>query len=246
MISTIINYCSIDYRFINKNISECLKFSDKVIVPICDHLFDGTPEDFDVVDETVNLFADEPNLHFVEYRWQENGDAKFHHNLSRWMGLHVTETDYVLFLDADELIEGDVMLQYVNEQSYKHYDVGALKCYWYFREPIYRATNTEMAGVIYKKSLCTESMIFHKEERWAFRDHRKKLDIQEDVTYNGIVMCNHYSWVRSKEEMLKKVTAWGHSTEKNWLELVEDEFNRPFNGTDFIHGYSFETVDNKL
>ncbi len=246
MIDTIINYCSIDKEFINRNILECLKFSDQVIVPVCDHLFDGTPENYDIIQESVQLFVDEPRVQFIEYGWDKDKNAKFHHNMSRWVGLQFVKSNYVLLLDADEVIDGDTMHQYLQTEQYKNHHVTSFRCHWYFREPIYRATTTEKAGVLYKTELCTESMIFHQQERWAFRDYVGYLDIQEDVSYNNKVMCNHYSWVRTKEEMLKKVSAWAHSTEKNWIELVENEFNRPFNGTDFIHGYAFEVVENKL
>lgn len=246
MIDTVINYCTIDSRFIDKNIRECLKFSHQVIIPICDHFFDGTPENHDSIEELVRLFVNEPRVQFIQYEWDSSKNAKFHHNMSRWIGLQFVKADYVLFIDADELIEGSLMSEYIKTETYKQKDVLSFRCYWYFREPIYRATTTEKAGVLYKTSLCSEPMVFHKEERWAFRDYAGHLDIEEDVSYNNKVMCNHYSWVRNKEEMLKKVSAWAHSTEKNWIQLVEDEFNRPFNGTDFIHGYEFEIVNNTL
>lgn len=246
MIDTVINYSSIDFRFLESNIRECLKFSDNVIIPVCDHLFDGTPEDREILNKSFDLLFISPKIKFVEYAWDKDKNAKFHHNMSRWLSLRHVKSEYVLFLDADEQINGDVMKEYLESGNYKNYDVVALECYWYFREPVYRATTTEMAGVIYRTTLCEPPMIFHKEERWAYRDRGSELRVKEHETYNNQVMCNHYSWVRSKEEMLKKVKAWAHSTEKNWVQLVEDEFNRPFNGTDFIHGYQFEVVENKL
>lgn len=245
MVDTIINYCSIDSRFIDTNIKECLKFSNKVIIPICDHLFDGTPEDMDFIKSLLQRFENEPKVQIIQYEWDGREDAKYHHNMSRWVGLQFCESDYVLFLDADEIIEGDLMTAYLKTDEYKTLDALSFRCYWYFREPIYRALQTEMAGVMYKRSLCSLEMIFYKEERWAYRAV-SGLDIREDITYNNKVMCHHYSWVRSKEEMMKKVKAWAHSTEKNWVQLVENEFERPFNGTDFIHGYQFEIVESKL
>jgi hypothetical protein len=56
-------------------------------------------------------------------------------------------------------------------------------------------------------------------------------------------MCNHYSWVRTKEEMLRKVTSWAHSNDTNWTALVEEEFSREFNGTDFVHGYQYDILE---
>ena len=62
----------------------------------------------------------------------------------------------------------------------------------------------------------------------------------------GTPFVHHYSWVRTKEEMLKKVENWGHKHDKNWTSLIEEEFSRPFNGTDFVHGYSYNIVENKF
>ena len=87
-----------------------------------------------------------------------------------------------------------------------------------------------------------EQLIFHQEERRSYR-YFGGLNVKEHETFNGQIMCHHYSWVRSKEEMLKKVVSWAHSTDKNWVELVNEEFTRPFNGTDFVHGYQYEVLD---
>lgn len=254
MIDTIINYCSTDRRFIETNVRECKKFSNKIIISICDHFFDGTLENIESIEELAKVFHDDSAVEIVQYEWDHTRNAKFHHNMSRWVGLQFTNSEYVLFLDADEILDGDVVQQCFQSGEYKKYHVTSFKCYWYFREPIHRATTTEMAGVMYRRNLCEEHMMFHQQERWAYRDHRGYLDIQENITYNGIVMCHHYSWVRTKEEMLKKVSTWAHVTDTprgdgtttNWAQLVENEFSGPFRGKDFIHNYAFETVENKL
>ena len=56
-------------------------------------------------------------------------------------------------------------------------------------------------------------------------------------------MFHHYSWVRTEEEMMKKVGSWGHKHDRDWPDLVRKEFSNPFQGTDFIHGYQYQTVD---
>ena len=56
---------------------------------------------------------------------------------------------------------------------------------------------------------------------------------------------HHYSWVRTKEEMLKKVLNWGHKDDSfDWISKIEEEFSRDFNGTDFIHRYNYNIVNN--
>ena len=42
--------------------------------------------------------------------------------------------------------------------------------------------------------------------------------------------------------MLKKVRAWGHKGDRDWVTLVNQEFTAPFRGTDFIHGYTYKSV----
>jgi len=58
------------------------------------------------------------------------------------------------------------------------------------------------------------------------------------------VFFHHYSWARTKEQMLTKVKNWGHRKQRNWQELVENEFSHEFNGKDFIHGYNYSRVPN--
>ena len=50
-ISTIINYCSNEKRFIDQCINSVLDFSTDVIVPVSTHFFDGTPENIESLQE---------------------------------------------------------------------------------------------------------------------------------------------------------------------------------------------------
>jgi hypothetical protein len=102
-----------------------------------------------------------------------------------------------------------------------------------------------MAPSIWKRKICTEQLIFSESERWSYRSHTG-LKTLENETLNDQVLCHHYSWVRTKDEMLQKVKSWGHSADKNWTQLVEEEFSRDFNGTDFVHGYTYDIVPNTL
>jgi hypothetical protein len=69
-IATIINYCTTDYKFIGHCINEAKSFSDQVIVPVCDHFYDGTPEDRELLEKTYkeNL----SNAEFCEYKYDRN------------------------------------------------------------------------------------------------------------------------------------------------------------------------------
>lgn len=240
--NTVISYCTNDYRFIRSNIEQCLKFSDKVIIPICDHFLDGTSENKDILQRTYEL-KNLGNVVFIEFEWNNQHPSRYWHNMSRWLGNMESESDYVLHLDADEIVDGDLMNQYLKTGDHLSYDVVSFECYWYFREPIYQAKKTEMAGSLIKKCIWTPNIAFTEAERWAYRG--TNLKYKEHCTHLDQVISNHYSWVRTKEQMINKVKSWGHNKDKNWVELVEEEFNRDFNGTDFVHGYSYNVVNNR-
>ena len=67
-----------------------------------------------------------------------------------------------------------------------------------------------------------------------------------NVEYVSVVPVSIRRWLRqdTRDEMLKKISTWGHNKDRNWVELVEEEFSREFNGTDFIHGYTYKILNN--
>ena len=101
-----------------------------------------------------------------------------------------------------------------------------------------------MAGSIFKKSIWTENIAFTDAERWSYR--HTSLKCKEHCTYEDQIISNHFSWVRTKDQMLTKVKSWGHNKDKNWIDLVNEEFSRDFNGTDFVHAYSYNIVENRF
>lgn len=66
----------------------------------------------------------------------------------------------------------------------------------------------------------------------------------------GRPMFHHYSWVRSRRDLLQKVGGWGHSSDRPWKELLEhawtlmDEYGEPLR-RDFVHGHPLIEVDTK-
>ena len=241
---TIINYSTIDFRFIERNLRECIKFSDSIIVPVCDHLLDGTPEDRAKLNETYKLASLSNKIKFIEYEWDSTKPSRYHHNMSRWIGVSQSNAEYVLFLDTDELADGNDMKEYLESDRYKQFDVITFDSYWYFREPIYQALTMERSAVLWKRSTCEQPVIFHEWERGSFQVF-SHLRCTEQEKLNDRTIFHHYSWVRSKEEMLAKVKAWGHNKDKDWKALVEEEFSRDFNGMDFVHNYRYKIVEDK-
>ena len=132
-ISIVISYCSVDKRFIKKNIENCLKLTDDVILVFCTHLLNGDKED---LIDIVNLLKEYPSLRYECVAFNRHENSKYHHNMFRWQGKEIAKYDRVLFIDADEFFNIDTFNKYLEEKSYLNYDVVCFKCYWYFRDVV--------------------------------------------------------------------------------------------------------------
>lgn len=153
------------------------------------------------------------------------------------------DIDWVLFLDSDEVVDTELFMDFLktNELNLMSYKFSG---YYYFREPIYQAIQWEDASVLCKRELVKPDVFNPIHERGQYSEI---LNVPKmyNVVHKGVPMIHHYSWVRSKEQMLKKVQTWWHKDDTNWTELVEKEFSHPFTGTDFVHGYQYKVVENK-
>jgi len=172
------------------------------------------------------------------------GFLGFWHTLSRWIGVcHLMdEIDYVLFLDTDEIVDSRAFLEWLDTHEYQKYKAMKLANYWYFRLPSYQGKKWEDSIVFAKRDILTKKRVLQKGERNAIYDLAPPRKARYVLGPNKSPMVHHFSWVRTEEEMLKKVTSWGHKEDRSWPQLVAEEFSRPFNGTDFVHGYRYETV----
>ena len=241
-IAVVINYCSNDKRFISKCIHQALLISDLVIVPVSTHLYGGEPENLEHIEELKQLF---PQVTFKIFEWKPGQHPRYWHNMARLIGSKEVPDTYswVLFLDADEILDDKLFNRFVSNSQFNNYDSYKLGCYWYFREPIYQAKSYEDSPVLIRTNLININpydMISEREQMCEHLDARKQLKVlQEDKP-----MVHHYSWVRTKEEMLTKVKSWGHAPDQDWVTLVEQEFSRDFSGTDFVHGYQYNIVEN--
>jgi hypothetical protein len=241
MVSVIISYCNNDFQFIQESLQQVTKFSDDVQISYCTHSLDGEIEDPEIISEMKKL-AIKYEAKTIECKYDLDKNARYHHNLMRFIPTWNAENDYILYLDADEIIEGEIFADYLTTNEYLNHDVLCFECYWYFRDRKNRAKTKESAGVLVRKKLCTHNYIFSEAERGEFVN-RKEINWVENFKVDGNPIMHHYSWVRTKEQMLKKINCWAHKGERNWQELVEEEFSRDFNGTDFVHNYKYENYD---
>lgn len=250
MISTILQYSTTDIRFLEANLKQTSKFSDEIIIPICTHFFNGEPENQELLQTSLDIISKYPKSKFHIFEWEGKTEhVAYYHNLSRKIGTDLANNDWLLLLDTDEIIEDEFSEWYdsVKDQN----KAWVFTCHWYFREPIYRATQKESAGLLVHKKDCNWDLTNRLERQQLYQKiwDRGELvhgDLNPFTGPSGNLLLHHYSWVRSKEQMLKKVQNWGHKDDKAWSQLVEEEFSREFNSTDFVHNYNYEIVDNKF
>ncbi|MFA5250455.1 MAG: hypothetical protein WC371_03495 [Parachlamydiales bacterium] len=229
-----------------------MKFSAFVQVVAADHFFDGSKENLEVLKKLALAY---PTVQFWLYPYiaermgkeksfQQIGSANFWHSLSRLLGyvLLPKGIEYTLFLDADEIAEGRQFKQWLDTCEYKNYAALRPANYWYFRESCYRAKTWEDSAVLLKNGQLRLKALLQKNEREALFEKARGAK-KRQVIFARRPLLHHYSWVRTKEQMLKKVRSWGHRQDCNWELLVEKEFLTAFQGRDFVHGYEFETVE---
>lgn len=255
MISSILHYSTIDFKFLDKNLEQLSKFSDEIIIPICDHFFDGQPENHDLLLKSFDIISKYPKCNAYMFEWQgPQTNTAHYHNISRYLGTEEAKNDWLFFVDADEIVD-DTFIPWVNTAILTD-AIYWITCYWYWRDPTYRATTWEGCGLLIQKDKCKWAIDTRLERQqfhygYALPLHRNHTFIngqyQHILNEYGCPMMHHFSWYRSKEEMLLKVKNWGHKNDKsNWIDLIEDEFSRPFNGKDFLHNYQYEQVINKF
>ena len=255
MITTVINYCTNDYRFLSFAIREAKKFSSHVIVVVADHFFDGKKEDRNLLNHT---YKNHPDVRFVEYAFdrkapyglyprKRDDDLKgvqYWHSTSRYIGYHYLPKDceYVLFIDADEIAEGDRVKRWLDKRDYKHYDAIRFVSYFYFRSASQRAKKeTRNALLVRKSAILPETLLDVHERRGTFMSIRGERleDVRGD---DGDPLFHHYSWVKTKSEAKRKVETWGHKNDRNWKDDIKREYSE-IKSSEEIYNFVYEMVD---
>lgn len=248
-LSTIILYSTIDFRWITECLESASKISTEVIVSSCDRLWNGQPENTNLIDQTKDIINSFPNVKLVNINWQPGYKHFFWESQCRTKGVlsASADSDYLLFLDADEIVNVNNFKNWVKTEEYKLYDSMKLANYWYFREKKYRAKTIEDSVVLIKKDVVYQNnqiiipiMSTGREQYHELINCNKKRMI---LGTDGHPMIDHYSWVRTKEEMIAKVQCWGHNNDRDWISLIEEEFSRDFNGCCFVNNYLFDTIE---
>ena len=251
-IGIVINYCENDHKFLKPCIENVKKFSKNIVVVFCEKLFNGKQQDLTKIQQ---FQLQNPDITFISFPYIDsyNNSPRDGHNKCRILGYKhlINKVDKILFLDADEIVDPDLFIDWINNSTdHKEYDHINFGCYWYYREPYWRATVNEFCGSFHSMKAITEQSLETGAERWFwFNLPNSKKWV---TALNGEMMFHHYSWVRTKQEMINKVSSWGHKHDRNWLADIEICFNVGFEGksrkelggkTETVHNYEYIRVE---
>lgn len=258
--SVIINYCSNEKCFLDAILTQCAKFSDDIVVSYGSHYYDGTPEDAAHIDACKAKY---PAVKFVEYAVDAAADMSkkrgvvarptaYWHNLARWTGVQaLTRREWVFVLDADEIPEGALVAKWWERAVHiiKPEECYKINNFWYFKLPIYQATSLEDSVLLIHASHLTEDNIFADFERDSLIQNSKCKLVRGVRGLSNAVMFHHYSFVRTRECLEKKMKVWAHCNDILKGANVEGMIQHIYkdaNPNDIIHGYQYTTVYNKF
>lgn len=255
-VGTIVNYCSNDFRFLDFCIEETREFSSQIIIVFADHFFDGTEENRELLEASCQRH---PDCLFVEFAYQEHEPygiycpvsskdkewVRYWHGTNRYIGFHLLDEtiETVLFADVDEIHDGKRMLEWLDGFDYRSYNAHRLAGYFYFREAKFCAKTWMPVSLLVRKDAIDPEILFDLFERQGIFDRLAGQKMQMTVGLDGKPLTHHYSWVKTKEEMLVKTRSWGHRDDENWQELIEKEFSRTFSGVDNFYHLTYDEVD---
>lgn len=263
-ISVVISLSSLERCFLQPILRECAQFAAQIVISVGTHLHDGKtqePEDFlREVLLAAGFYSPPPSTFVKVCQYQvapqislnplRQRPGAFWHNISRINGLQGLDagTEWVLFLDADEIPDGARMRHWATVASIDEGAAYKFGCHWYYRSPCYQATSLEDSPVlVHHRHLSPEALMVDNE-----RDGTLGYCGLRVVRMVGSIedppqpMFHHFSFVRPLPQLLEKVKVWGHAKDEAWTQMIEESFARPFDGTDPVHGYEYTEVPNRF
>jgi hypothetical protein len=242
-IASVISFCTYDLRFLDKCIQSVKPFSSQILIPVCDHFYNGLPEDRSLLEKIYHKYQD---IDFVEFAYSEEEfygtPVKFipgspewghqWHNSGRLVASYFLNRDitHILFLDVDEIFSENLYAIPFGE-----FEALRFATYWYFKSANSCATVYPDGPLLLKRELLSHELLLNIHERMGMYLGIKGKK-QREYLHKGKPIVHHYSWVRTREEMLQKVRSWAHHWERNWEELIDQE-------EDFVRKYSYREIE---
>lgn len=251
-LATILSYCSNDQQFLYENLSVLTKFSDKVVLPLLSHFWNGEEEIPNFFEDTRTFCAENfgDKVEVITYTATvEEVKAQrswYWESFTRQLALdHIKnhKPEYVLMVDADEIFEVEEMqrwLQNLFTQETVPWDTIDFTSYYYYRTPKIRDANYMQGKLCFGKLFKFSSLLVGDPEKLTTvnlfnYEGRPVIGVKGVAARkdDGSPFLHHFSYVRNKEQMKKKLKTFGHNGDKNWDALVEEEFSHEFDGTTF-------------
>jgi hypothetical protein len=250
-ISTLINYCTNDYKFIGACIRSVQEISEEVVVSYCSHFLNGDPEDRELIEKTI---AENPQAKFVEFPYSPHRYSKttFWHNRGRaeaYQALENKNVDWLLVLDADEVADPIFNETVSSLLENSKYDAMRILSYWYYRDLCWQAQQHEDSALLLRNGPHVDFGFFLNcpSERLSLMKNKAAHGFHINWLGTKYPLFHHYSWARTKEEMHRKIKGWAHLGDKgrDWPGMIEKEFSREFdeNCRDYVHGYTYKKVE---
>jgi hypothetical protein len=247
---TLINYCSHDYRFLHLCVNQAKKVSTEVVIVACDHFHTGDEENIREL-EKVKSELTGVNFLILPYEEVQKTIGNKHYcaviaSAPRQLAFNKVKgrTDYTMFMDVDEIIEAERFNERVQHPDFSGCGGAICGNYWYFRDVRHRA-KAELSNscfIIRTQDVPENFVSVH--DRWNIWECAKEPKLRDLKGLDGKPFVHHYSWVGTKEQMLKKAAYSGHRAEKDFAKLIEEEHSHPETSlVDFVHQFELEVCE---
>ena len=240
-ISVVIPYCSFESDLIF-DVVNSLSVCDDIVIVYMTHFFNGE-EDLHA-ESTLDVFKSFPNVRCIRLVWKPiTVPPAFWVSEMRMVGFARSRHSWMLACDSDECLRD----QKAFKAWFKTIENGATKSfkltnYWYFMSKKRRANIIEDSITLTHRSVISMPMFRQfGQERSALllpNDPRNTRDL------DGNVFFDHFSWVRSPENLRRKVLSWSHRKDRDWVPLVDKALSEdPLLTEDFVHKYSYTILE---
>ena len=260
-ISIVINFCTNEHYFLDACIQQCSIFSDDIVVSYGTRLYDGTPENFALINESKKKHK---GVNFVEYEVDPHTDLNqqlgvdrrphaYWHNLARWQGFReLRNKAWMLFIDVDEIPDGKNFLDWLNKTHLDQNTTYKIANYWYYKYVNFQSIFWEDSAILIDAANFTVDNFFGDRERdYTLASANSQKICRFTTDDKGLPLIHHYSWVRTKDQLSFKLKNWGHKDEFNISdELIEQIFLIPelniIEHHKYIHVPNIFNIDSNL
>lgn len=228
-ITTVISFSTNEFRYLPFCVKGVESFSEKIIVVTGSHFFDGSPESRELLHKA---YAEYPHCQFIEFTFDEDHPygwnppqkelkvERLHHwqNTKRYLAMCYLpeETQYILFLDVDEVMDGKRVEQWLDQEIYRDYGCMHFFAYRYQFLPTSRSRRYMNTALLVKRGSFDHEELFNPHERPGFFKGYRGNKLSGVLGLDGLPMIHHYSWVKTQGEIKKKINTWGHRYDRDW------------------------------